>query len=96
MRLAFTPNAQTDLMAIGEYIARDNPERALSFVDELFARCQRISEHPTAFRQREELGGAVRCAPHGNYQIVFEADEDSVLILRIVHGRMNLPQLLGE
>lgn len=42
MRLAFTPLAEQDLEAIADYIAADNPTRALSFVRELRAQCQRI------------------------------------------------------
>ena len=43
MRLAFTPLAEQDLEAIADYIAVDNPVRALSFVRELRAQCQRIA-----------------------------------------------------
>ena len=35
MRLNFTPMAEQDLEAIADYIAADNPGRALSFVREL-------------------------------------------------------------
>ena len=34
-----TEGARADLIAIGDYIAQDNPLRALSFVDELEIRC---------------------------------------------------------
>jgi plasmid stabilization system protein ParE len=32
MQCAFTPLAKADLEAIGDYIARDNPRRALTFI----------------------------------------------------------------
>jgi plasmid stabilization system protein ParE len=32
MPCAFTPFAEADLEAIGDYIARDNPRRALTFI----------------------------------------------------------------
>lgn len=35
MRFHLAPLAEQDLEAIGDYIARDNPRRALSFVHEL-------------------------------------------------------------
>jgi toxin ParE1/3/4 len=45
-RLLLSPRAQLDLEEIGDYIARDNPARAISFLDELkgiasaFRRCR--------------------------------------------------------
>jgi toxin ParE1/3/4 len=38
-RLVFSPRAEADLEEIGDYIARDNPARAISFLDELRAHC---------------------------------------------------------
>jgi toxin ParE1/3/4 len=37
MRVVISPLAERDLEAIGDYIAEDNPARALSFVAELRA-----------------------------------------------------------
>lgn len=50
MRLAFTPLAEQDLEVIADYIAVDNPARALSFVRELRAQCQRIVLNPPTRR----------------------------------------------
>ena len=52
MRLAFTPLAGQDLEAIADYIAADNPVRALSFVRELRTQCQRITLNPPGYRLR--------------------------------------------
>jgi plasmid stabilization system protein ParE len=43
-----------DLREIGDYIARDNPQRAASFVGELLARSQRIAKQPEAYPARPE------------------------------------------
>jgi plasmid stabilization system protein ParE len=39
MKLVITDEAKADLRQISEWIAEDNPARALSFVDELEDRC---------------------------------------------------------
>ena len=52
MNFAFTPDAQVDLLDIGETIARDNPERAESFVAELLDRTAQIAGQPTLYRLR--------------------------------------------
>jgi toxin ParE1/3/4 len=41
MRLIFLPQAEADLEAIGDSIARDNPRRAASFVRELREQCRK-------------------------------------------------------
>jgi toxin ParE1/3/4 len=41
MRLVFSPRAALDLEEIGDYIARDNPRRAISFLGELEAHCHK-------------------------------------------------------
>ncbi|MGH6905274.1 MAG: type II toxin-antitoxin system RelE/ParE family toxin [Geminicoccaceae bacterium] len=65
MRLAFTPLAEADLEAIGDYIARDNPRRALTFVREMRQRCERIAEMPRAAPLRPQLGAGVRVVTFG-------------------------------
>ena len=54
MRCELSPQAEIDLREIGDYIARDNPQRAASFVGELLAHSQRIAEQPEAYPARPE------------------------------------------
>ncbi|MGD7268361.1 type II toxin-antitoxin system RelE/ParE family toxin, partial [Ralstonia pseudosolanacearum] len=42
MRLAITPLAEQDLESIADYIAQDNPARAVTFVRDLREQCQRL------------------------------------------------------
>ena len=96
MRLAFTPLAEQDLEAIADYISADNPVRALSFVRELRAQCQRITLNPSGYRLRSELGDGIRSCAHGHYVIFFERESDAVLIVRILHGARDLPTVFSE
>ena len=54
MRCELSPQAEIDLREIGDYIARDNPQRAASFVGELLAHSKRIAEQPEAYPARPE------------------------------------------
>jgi toxin ParE1/3/4 len=78
MRFVVTPLAEQDLEAIGNYIAKDNPRRALSFVGELRSQCAKITKSPQAYRSRAELGEGVRSCSHGNYVIFFVVEESVV------------------
>ena len=93
MRLFFAPLAEQDLESIADYIATDNPRRALSFIRELRQQCQRIALNPHGYRMRPELGEEIRSCPHGHYVIFFEASSEAVTVVRILHGARDLPAL---
>lgn len=95
MRLVITPLAEQDIESIGDYIARDNPRRALSFIRELRSQCQRISKTPQGYRLRDELGDGIRSCAYGNYVIFFEIKTDALRIVRILHGARDIPAVLG-
>lgn len=94
MTLVFSPKAAEDLEEIGDYIARDNPEKALSFVDEIEQHCYRIAETPTAFREREDIAPGLRMAVHGKYLILYRIVTNCVEIVRVVHGARQLTDLV--
>jgi toxin ParE1/3/4 len=88
--VAFAPAARDDLVAIGLYIAKDNPERALGFVEELEDRARRIGERPRSFPARDGISPGLRGAVHGRYLILFRDLADHVRIVRILHGARDL------
>ena len=94
MELSFSPQAALDLEEIGDYIARDNSERVLSFLAEIEAHCYRVAKMPNAWTRREDLAPGLQMAVHGNYLILFRVQERSVRIERIVHGARRLGDLV--
>lgn len=94
MRLIFSPRAMLDLEEIGDYIARDNPKRALSFLAELQEHCHRILEMPSAFPKRDDIEPGLQMGVHGNYLILFHTESNTVRIERIVHGARRLQDLI--
>ena len=63
--LVIMPAARDDLMAIGAYIAGDNPARAISCVGELEAKTRQIDERPGSFPRPEDISPGLRAAVHG-------------------------------
>jgi toxin ParE1/3/4 len=90
MRLIFTALAEHDLEAIGDYIAKDNPLRALSFLKELRQHCTRILDNPMGYRMRPEFGETIRSCAHGRYVVFYSATPSEVVILRVIHGARDL------
>ena len=89
----FSPLAETDLEEIGDYIARDNPRRALTFIRELRERCTQITHHPEAAPLRPEFGVDLRLVPFGRYLIFYTVSAKAVRIERILHGARQLQEL---
>lgn len=93
MRLRFSRRAEADLNEITAYIARDNPERAASYIRELRQQCRNLLTFPRAARPRPELGKGVRVSVFGNYLILYVAHRDLLEIRRVVHGARDLGNL---
>jgi len=92
----FSPDALLDLQDIGDYIAADNPERALSFVGELHDVAENITSAPGAYRAREDIAPGLRMALKGNYVILFRVRQDRIEIARILHGARDLPRTFKD
>jgi len=94
MKLEFAPAARADLFDIADYIARDNPARAVSFVEELKAVCKRAAAFPEAAPMRPEIGPGIRVLSYAAYLVLYRAVTDALRIERIVHGSRALPDSL--
>jgi plasmid stabilization system protein ParE len=60
MKLVFTLAARADLRSIGEFIAADNPRRAMTFIDELEQHCRTLAAKPRAHHGSERNSSTVR------------------------------------
>jgi toxin ParE1/3/4 len=95
-RLEFSPEATADLADIGAYIAKDNPKRARSFVDELENRCAGLTEYPETGRPRPELAADLRSKPHGRYVIFYTPGDEVVRVERLLQGARDVKGEFGN
>jgi toxin ParE1/3/4 len=95
MRCVFSTLADLDLEEIADYIARDNPRRALSFVGEIRDRCQQIVAFPEAAPPRPQYGEGIRMVPFGRYLVFYTVHPGEIRIERILPGVRNLPDFFG-
>lgn len=96
MAIVVSPEAETDLEEIGDYIAQDNPERAVTFIDEIYSRFEAISRTPRAYVERPEIDPGVRSCVHGSYVIFFYVTDSTVEIARVLHGARNIARLFSS
>jgi toxin ParE1/3/4 len=86
--------ARHDLERVRDWIARDNPERANSYVEELIDACEGLAEFPNRFPlARFRSRRPIRQRPYGNYLILYEVAADHVEIVGVVHGARDLDAL---
>lgn len=95
MIVEITAEAEADLEAIGDYIARDNSARAVSFVRELGRSCMELAEFPEAWPivPRYETQ-SIRRRVHGRYLIFYQIRGDQVTVLQVVNGAMDVDAVL--
>ena len=77
MKVTFSAVARDDLLDIAVYIAQHNSTRALTFADELEAKCIRLGDAPGIGTARPELGEGIRSLPHGHYLVFYREHRPS-------------------
>ena len=96
MRVILSAKARSDLQEIGDYIAADNPRRAVTFVLELRRSCLDLSEHPLRYPVIEWYdNGEHRRRAYGNYLIIYQVHEDAVRVVRVISASVDINSL-GE
>jgi toxin ParE1/3/4 len=95
VNIVFADTAEADLERIGDYIARDNPRRAISFVQELVDHCLTLADMPRAFAlvPRYEHAG-IRRRPYGAYLIFYRIGIDRIEILHVLNDAMDYESIL--
>jgi toxin ParE1/3/4 len=94
-RIRLSPQAETDLETIADYIASDNPVRAMRFVQALRARCESLGAHPWQGRAAPAISPEARVIVFRSYLILYRIEE-AVEIIRFVHGARDLDTALAD
>jgi plasmid stabilization system protein ParE len=95
MRVVITAAAKADLIAIGDFIKSDNPDRAVTFVEELLDRCDALADMPRRYPLvpwYKKFG--IRRMVYREYLIFYRIDTDTVEIIHIWKGARHYETLL--
>jgi toxin ParE1/3/4 len=92
-RVRRTDQAEEDLIDIWSYIADDNSDAADRLLNEIDDTCDTLADTPHAGRRREDLSNRLRSLHVGNYVILYRPHGDGVMIIRVLHGARDLPQM---
>jgi toxin ParE1/3/4 len=94
------PLADTEIDAITDYIACDNPKAALRFLDALHKSFDQLSAHPGIGSRRNAhlpMLGGLRMWPISNFEkyLIFYIERPHYIdVLRILHSSRDLPDIL--
>jgi toxin ParE1/3/4 len=95
MKVRLTRQAETDLERIGDFIAQDNPQRALTFISELREKCLTLAGFPDSFPlvpRYQQFG--VRRRIRGNYLNFYAINGADIFVLHVLHGAMDYESIL--
>jgi toxin ParE1/3/4 len=91
-----TPQAESDLAEIIEYLQRNNPSAAEQYAKAFAEKGQALSRFPEIGRSRPEIAPELRSTLVKPFVIFYRIKDDVVQILRILHGKRDLRRILQE
>jgi len=92
-----TDAAKNDLAEIWATIAEARDERTANRMNRrILASCRSKAQFPETGRSREEIAPGLRSAVVRPYVVFFRPDGETILVLRILHGRRDVEQMMGE
>lgn len=96
-RLTIKDSAVADLDAIYWHgVERWGRQQARDYLEALESLFTLLAEQPEIARERRELDPPVRLHPFRSHVVIFKANATEMDIVRVVHGRSNWAELLGE
>ncbi|WP_420722477.1 type II toxin-antitoxin system RelE/ParE family toxin [Hwanghaeella sp. LZ110] len=92
-----TKKAQSDIREIGLYTQQQwGKEQRRAYLQGMEARFERLADSPLLAAERGEFDPPVRIHPYEKHLIVYTAQEDGILIVRVLHESMDVPAQLSS
>lgn len=94
--------AERDLFLCSGYIARENQDAAIRFLEAFEETKEYLFRMPKIGREKNfgnaELTGLREfpIADFGKYLVFYHEDEDSITIIRVLHGARDLPTIFSD
>ena len=93
MTLEFTNAAAADLQTIRNYTPENwGEEQEAVYLNALWSKFELILSDPQRFRFRRDLFPDCQIASQGKHVILFRIQGETLQIVRILHGAMDLPR----
>jgi toxin ParE1/3/4 len=92
MRIIWSPLAVERISEISDYLAEDNPDAAITWVESIFKIIERFIDYPEMGCVVPELDKPnTREIIHGNYRIIYKILQENIHILTVRYLKQILP-----
>jgi toxin ParE1/3/4 len=85
--------AEEDLLAIAEYIAKDNPAAAVRWLDQIEEKLCLLAKQPFMGEAVDHIRPGLRRFTHGKYLIFYEPHDFGICLVRVLHGARKIEEL---
>src|ERR1700688_1643623 len=93
----WSPEAEQDLLAIWDYVAREaSPDVADEQLRSLDRACEALAEWPHSGRARDELFRSVRSIAVEAYVVFYRVGNSEIEIIRVLHGRRDVDAIFSR
>jgi len=87
LKVIWSNESLKQLIEIEQFISKDNPERAIIFIDKLIDRGEKIKDYPFKGRIVPEFSiNEIREVLEKSYRIVYRISENQIEILTVFEG----------
>ncbi len=85
--------AENDLVEIYRYgVINYGENKADQYIEALKEKCQFLADVPNLCPDRDEFNPSVKIHHHSKHLIIYVIENDAILIVRILHDRMDIQQ----
>ena len=77
------------------FIARDKPRAAAEFVSRIEEKCRLLAQFPEMGSARDDLSPGLRDFSVAKYVILFRAQHDGILVVRVLSGYRDIDSLFA-
>jgi toxin ParE1/3/4 len=93
----WSPEAEQDLLAIWNYVAREaSPDVADEQLRSLDRACEALAQWPHSGRARDELLRNVRSIAVEAYVVFYRVGNSAIEIVRVLHGRRDVDAIFSR
>jgi len=92
MKVIITDKARTDLLRIYSYIEQRSPAAAETVIARIDRKFDQLTRFPFIGPERSSLAPGLRGVVVGNYLIFYIVESDSIIVVRVIDGRMDVDE----
>jgi len=86
-------SAETDLIEIWVYVAKDSVDAADRLIAKIQRQCQVLADAPGAGRRRDDVLPGIRSFPVGRYVLFYRQADDGIEVARVLSGYRDLRRI---